>query len=227
MSATATVDPALAVRAAVRSLYDRLKDLVDRGPTEDPQLLDELRAITRQDGGRISRAMKKLVAATEPLMPAKQEPAPQPAKQSPVTPASTSAPAPGKQPSPSPTTVPATVPAASRERVSFRLAEQPRPALIPSSRRRSLTPSTVATPRRRHRPPGRRRRWLMPLLLVAATLGLVALLLLSCTPGTVAAQDAPRAPVAVSVRPDAVLTTQQPLDVDAGRHGGWLAEVAR
>lgn len=122
MSTTTAPDPALVIRAAVRDLYDRLKEVIDRGPTEDPSLLDEVRAIVRRDGGRIARTMKK-ITATEAPTTGTQEKATraidQPAVKPEATPATTSTLV--KEPAHTTPATPATKPADSGDRVSVRL----------------------------------------------------------------------------------------------------------
>lgn len=55
----AILDPGQAIAAAMRDLYDELRAIVDRGPTDDPGLLDEIGRLTGRIRGRITRARKK------------------------------------------------------------------------------------------------------------------------------------------------------------------------
>jgi hypothetical protein len=60
MSTTAiALDPGQAIAAAMRDLYDELRAIVDRGPTDDPGLLDEIGRLTGRIRTRITRARKK------------------------------------------------------------------------------------------------------------------------------------------------------------------------
>lgn len=217
----ATLDPADTIAAAIRELYVQLCELVERGPTDDPGLLDELGKLTGRIRSRITRARKR-VQDSEP----ERVPAPAVAP-TPTTPAPALAWRQGSDHVAArdgaivTSTPAATVPAAiaptstAGERVSVRLAEPPTPAPRPAA-------PTVAASRGRHRL-GRRRRWLIPILLVAAVLGLVATMLLACTTDTTAAQDTPRTPRAVSIRPDVVLTAPlRPMNISlAGSHAAF------
>jgi hypothetical protein len=58
-TATATLDPGETIVAAMRELYDSLREIVDRGPTDDPSLLDEIGKLTGRIRSRITRARKK------------------------------------------------------------------------------------------------------------------------------------------------------------------------
>lgn len=62
LTTATTLDPAAAISAAVRELYDELRAIVDRGPTDDPGLLDELGKLTGRIRGRITRARKRAAA---------------------------------------------------------------------------------------------------------------------------------------------------------------------
>lgn len=97
-TATAALDPGKVIAAAMRELYDQLREIVDRGPTDDPGLLDEIGKLTGRIRGRITRVRKRAAAVAEQ---ASEKPA------TPVTPATTpsTAPAPVK-PSVAPTITP-------------------------------------------------------------------------------------------------------------------------
>jgi hypothetical protein len=111
-TAVPALDPGEAIAGAMRDLYDQLREIVDRGPTDDPGLLDELGRLTGRIRSRITRARKRAVAAAEPVA---EKPA-KPAK--PAVPAATPATAkptvaPTVKPDPAPRTVPAATPSAS------------------------------------------------------------------------------------------------------------------
>lgn len=59
------VDPAATITAAMRELYDELRAIVDRGPTDDPGLLDEIGKLTGRIRSRITRARKRALPAEE------------------------------------------------------------------------------------------------------------------------------------------------------------------
>jgi hypothetical protein len=97
-TATAALDPGETIVAAMRDLYDHLREIVDRGPTDDPGLLDELGKLTGRVRSRITRARKKAQPAEKPTAaapPATQtpekgsEPDRAPAKPEPATPTGT------------------------------------------------------------------------------------------------------------------------------------------
>jgi hypothetical protein len=62
---TAALDPGETIAAAMRELYDQLREIVDRGPTDDPGLLDELGALTGRIRRRINSARKKAEPTSE------------------------------------------------------------------------------------------------------------------------------------------------------------------
>jgi hypothetical protein len=64
-TATAALDPAATIAAAMRELYDQLREIVDRGPTDNPDLLDEIGRLTGRIRRRITGARKKAEPAAE------------------------------------------------------------------------------------------------------------------------------------------------------------------
>lgn len=72
-TASTLVDPTDALRAAIRELHERLRELVESTDPEDPSLLDRVRQLSRTVGRRISSAQKRLadeIAPAEPAVPA-------------------------------------------------------------------------------------------------------------------------------------------------------------
>lgn len=137
MSTTAILDPAAAVAAAVSEVYDRLRELVERGPTDDPGLLDEIGALVRRARGRVTRARKRAVETEQPAIETNRPTAPAAVAPRPAPPAVT----------------PAATPAA--DRITVRLVEpDPVPAAVPrsTSTEGAAAPSTGGRHRRhRHR----------------------------------------------------------------------------
>jgi len=83
-----TATPALddlgeTIAAAMRDLYDQLRAIVDRGPTDDPSILDEIGALTGRIRRRITSARKKAEPAAEPTGPKPAAPG-QPRESSPL-----------------------------------------------------------------------------------------------------------------------------------------------
>lgn len=149
---TATLDPAEAISAAVTEVYDRLRELVDRGPTDDPGLLDEIGSLVRRARGRVTRARKRSADTdqAEPTKPTAVEPSPteQPAGDRPAA-----------------ASVPATVSAPTPDRVTVRLADPDAPA------RPAVAESPVRSAGRHRRQP-RMPRWLfLALAVVLAVAG--------------------------------------------------------
>jgi len=86
-TATAALDPGETIAAAMRELYDQLREIVARGPTDDPGLLDELGKLTGRVRSRIARARKRAQASTKLAeKPAPRAADPTPAKPVPATP---------------------------------------------------------------------------------------------------------------------------------------------
>lgn len=142
-AATAALDPDEAIAAAMRDLYDQLREIVDRGPTDDPGLLDELGKLTGRVRSRITRARKRAAADTEPVA---EKPT---ATAAPTTvPVATPAPAkpavaPTATSDQTPRTVPATtVPASPRVTVPI----VPSPTTQPTATTSTLRPRPTRLP---------------------------------------------------------------------------------
>jgi hypothetical protein len=159
MSTTATIDPTEAISAAVRELYDQLRALVDRGPTDDPTLLDQLAALTRPVRSKITRARKRAQTATPAL-----------SDQQPAVAESATAPRAARKPvsdddrnsRPVPSSTP-TVATPALSRMVVRLAEVP--AAV-SSQEIPAPAAVSATRRGRHRQNRARRPWQVRLLVI-------------------------------------------------------------
>lgn len=159
MASAAAVDPAETIVTAVRELYDQLRELVDRGPTDDPRLLDELGKLTRRIRSKITRA-RKLAEPVAPTAAPAERTAPAPAPM---------AAAPGAERAPAaviPAAVSATGPASDRAAVR-RAESEPAPT---AARSPSAEPRPAV--RGRHRRPQTVPWWmhaLVILLIVAGT----------------------------------------------------------
>lgn len=169
-TATAALDPGETIAAAMRELYDQLREILDRGPTDDPGLLDEIGRLTGRIRRRITGARKKAEPAEEPT--AKPGSAPEPTRQVAPTAAGTAGQA-------RPQTVGAT-PATARARdprsdagATADVATVPRHRAVPAPRREEYTvrlprPSTGG----RHRAaPTRLPLWVYALVILLTVAG--------------------------------------------------------
>lgn len=152
MSATvATSDPAEAMHAAVRELYDELRKLVDAADPEDPSLLDKLRKLSAGVGRKITVARKRVEQPVEPTTTSPNRTRTGDGVERPVP---ATAPPSGAGPAAA---------APSSERVTVRLAEAGSPR-HPSPVAQAADPRPHGRHRRRPRTP----RWLFVVLVALA-----------------------------------------------------------
>lgn len=181
MTTATALDPAEAIRAAIRELHADLRKLVETTDPDDPTLLDKLRKLSTGIGRKITNARKRAEVAAAPELPATQPTAqPDPATTTAAPAATDEKPTTNVATEPAVAAIPAGTTTAGG-RVSVRLPVQAGPAAT-TAPAQLTAPTTVGDTSRR----GRHRRlglpWWAAALALVLTVGGVALALTTGQP---------------------------------------------